>query len=77
MKKHAGEGSNEMNKKIKEIMKTDVYTVSDEATIAGISREQDQWFAYCKCKAAGGWFYQRRRHHEIYRKAKSSDYRYD
>ncbi len=36
MKKHAGEGSNEMNKKIKEIMKTDVYTVSDEATIKDV-----------------------------------------
>ena len=29
-------GSNEMNKKIKEIMKTDVYTVSDEATIKDV-----------------------------------------
>ena len=36
MKKHAGEGSNEMKKKIKEIMKTDVYTVSDEATIKDV-----------------------------------------
>lgn len=36
MKKNAGEGSNEMNKKIKEIMKTDVYTVSDEATIKDV-----------------------------------------
>ena len=36
MKKHAGEGSNKMKKKIKEIMKTDVYTVSDEATIKDV-----------------------------------------
>ena len=36
MKKHAREGRNEMKKKIKEIMKTDVYTVSDEATIKDV-----------------------------------------
>ena len=33
MKKQGNETKSEMNKKISEIMKTDVYTVSDEATI--------------------------------------------
>lgn len=36
MKKPGKEATSEMNKKISEIMKTDVYTVSDEATIKDV-----------------------------------------
>ncbi len=47
MKKHGNETRSEMNKKISEIMKTDVYTVSDEANIKEVLQ------ALVECKTSG------------------------
>lgn len=47
MKKQGNETKSEMNKKISEIMKTDVYTVSDEANIKEVLQ------ALVDCKTSG------------------------
>ena len=51
MSKKENQKENEMNKKVSEIMKTDVYTVSDEATIKDVLQLSLIHICYLLCGA--------------------------